>query len=184
MGGLIVRGYVLHNGIIYVIKEGSGMADNKFKLFREKNIEQIESPEALNDYLQVTSPGIWVVLATIVVFLVGICIWGGIGHIDSTVKAAVVADGKETVCLVPESALSSVVENQSVKIDNTDYVLSPEIFEPQVISVDTNIYWILAGNLSIGDIVYRIPLSECLDEGVYSGTIVIETLTPMSLLLN
>ena len=160
------------------------MADNKFKLFREKNMEQIESPEALDDYLQVTSPGIWVVLATIVVFLVGACIWGAFGHIDSTVKAAVVADGKETVCLVPESALSSAVADRSVKIDKTEYELSPESLEPQVISEDTNIYWILAGNLSIGDIVYRIPLSESLDEGVYSGTIVTETLTPMSLLLN
>ena len=36
------------------------MAENKNKLFREKNLEQIESPESLNDYLQVTSPGIWI----------------------------------------------------------------------------------------------------------------------------
>ena len=160
------------------------MADNKFKLFREKNMEQIESPEALDDYLQVTSPGVWIMLATIVVFLVGACIWGIFGHIDSTVKAAVIAEGKETVCLVPESALSSAVENRVVKIDNKEYELFPETLEPQVVSEDTNIYWILAGNLSIGDIVYQIPVSESLDEGVYSGTIVTETLSPISLLLN
>lgn len=160
------------------------MADNKFKLFREKNMEQIESPEALDDYLQVTSPGVWIMLATIVVFLLGACIWGIFGHIDSTVKAAVIADGKETVCLVPESALSSAVENRVVKIDNKEYILSPETLEPQVVSEDTNIYWILAGNLSIGDIVYQIPVSDSMEEGVYSGTIVTETLSPMSLLLN
>lgn len=160
------------------------MADNKFKLFREKNLEQIESPEALNDYLQVTSPGVWIVLATVVVFLVGACIWGAFGHIDSTVKAAVIADGEETVCLVPDSALSSAVENRVVKIDNKEYELSPETLEPQVMSEDTNIYWLLAGNLSVGDIVYQIPVSESLDEGVYSGTIVTETLSPISLLLN
>ena len=160
------------------------MADKKFKLFREKNIEQIESPESLDDYLQVTSPGIWIVLATIVVFLVGTCIWGTVGHIDSTVKAAVIADEEKTVCLVPESALSSAVENRVVKIDNREYELSPEMLEPQVISEDTNIYWILAGNLSIGDIVYQVPVSESMEEGVYSGTIVTETLSPISLLLN
>ena len=160
------------------------MADNKFKLFREKNLEQIESPESLNDYLQVTSPGVWIVLATIVVFLAGACMWGVFGHIDSTVKAAVVADEKETICLVPESALSSVVKDRTVKIDNMEYELSPETLEPQVISEDTNIYWILAGDLRVGDIVYQIPVSESLEEGVYSGTIVTETLSPMSLLLN
>ena len=160
------------------------MADNKFKLFREKNLEQIESPEALNDYLQVTSPGVWIVLATVVVFLVGACIWGAFGHIDSTVKAAVIADGEETVCLVPDSALSSAVENRVVKIDNKEYELSPETLEPQVVSEDTNIYWLLAGNLSVGDSVYQIPVTESLDEGVYSGTIVTEMLSPISLLLN
>lgn len=160
------------------------MTDSKFKLFREKNMEQIESPEALNDYLQVTSPGVWIVLATIVVFLVGACLWGVFGHIDSTVKAAVIADVEETICLVPESALSSAVENRIVKIDNKEYELSPETLEPQVVSEDTNIYWILAGNLSIGDIVYQIPVTESLEEGVYSGTIVTETLSPISLLLN
>ena len=160
------------------------MADNKFKLFREKNLEQIESPESLNDYLQVTSPGVWIVLATIIVFLAGACMWGVFGHIDSTVKAAVVADEKETICLVPESALSSVVKDRTVKIDNMEYELSPETLEPQVISEDTNIYWILAGDLRVGDIVYQIPVSESLEEGVYSGTIVTETLSPMSLLLN
>ena len=160
------------------------MADNKFKLFREKNLVQIESPEALDDYLQVTSPGIWILLATIVVFLVGACVWGTFGHIDSTVKAAVIADKEETVCLVPEDALESAVEDRTVKIDNVEYELAPETLEPLVISEDTNIYWILAGDLNIGDIVYRIPVSESFDEGVYSGTIVTETLSPMSLLLN
>ena len=160
------------------------MAENKNKLFREKNLEQIESPESLNDYLQVTSPGIWIILATIVVFLAGACIWGTFGHIDSAVKTAVIADGEETVCLVPEKALESVVKDRTVKIDKVEYELAPETLEPMIISEDTNIYWILAGNLKIGDIVYQVPVSEKLDEGVYSGTIVTERLSPMSLLLN
>ena len=152
------------------------MAENKNKLFRD--------PESLNDYLQVTSPGIWIILATIVVFLAGACIWGTFGHIDSAVKAAVIADGEETVCLVPEKALESAVKDRTVKIDKVEYELAPETLEPMIISEDTNIYWILAGNLKIGDIVYQVPVSEKLDEGVYSGTIVTERLSPMSLLLN
>ena len=160
------------------------MGEDKFKLFREKSMEQIESPEALNDYLQVTSPGIWFVLGAIIVFLTGTCIWGVFGHIDSTVKAAVIADERATICLVPESVLSSVVENPNIKIEDIMYELSPTTLEPEVISEDTNIYWILAGDLKIGDIVYRIPLSQSLDEGVYTGSIVTETLTPISLLLN
>ena len=50
------------------------MADNqeqKVKLFREKSLEAVESPEALNDYLKVTSPGIWMVMAAVILILIG-----------------------------------------------------------------------------------------------------------------
>ena len=160
------------------------MEGNKFKLFREKNLERMESPESLNDYLQVTSPGVWIVLTTVVVFLTGAVIWGIFGHIDSTISAAVISENGEAVCLVPEEALSSVVENRIVKIDDKEYRLSPSTLEPQIVSEDTNIYWILAGQLKVEDIVYPIPLTDSLKEGVYSGTIVTETLSPISLLLN
>ena len=42
------------------------MKEKKASLFREKNLKSIESPEALNDYLQVTSPGVWIVLAAVI----------------------------------------------------------------------------------------------------------------------
>ena len=160
------------------------MENQKQSLFRQKNIDRIESPEAMNDYLQVTSPGVWLVLAAVIVFLIGVCIWGIFGHIDSTIKAAVIATGEDTVCLVPQTALESVIENRTMNIDGNDYELAPATLDPVVIAEDTNVYWILAGNLSVGDIVYKIPLSQNMPEGVYSGTIVTETLSPFSLLLN
>ena len=160
------------------------MENNRQSLFRTKNMERIESPESMNDYLQVTSPGVWLVLTTVIVFLIGVCIWGILGHIDSTAKVAVVATEDETLCLVPEEALKSAIDNCSIKIDGEEYKLAPETLDPEVVSENTNIYWLLAGDLSIGDIVYKIPLSQHLTEGVYSGTIVTETLSPISLLLN
>ena len=160
------------------------MENNRQGLFRAKNMERIESPESMNDYLQVTSPGVWLVLSTVIIFLIGVCIWGVFGHIDSTAKVAVVATEDETLCLVPEEALKSAINNQSIKIEGKDYDLAPSTLDPVIISESTNVYWLLAGDLSIGDIVYKIPLSQDLVEGVYSGTIVTETLTPLSLLLN
>ncbi len=160
------------------------MENSSPSLFRAKNIERIESPESMNDYLQVTSPGIWIVLITVIIFLIGVCIWGVFGHIDSTTKVAVVATEDESLCLVPEDALKSAIDNRSIKIGNEDYELAPSTLNPEIISESTNIYWLLAGDLSIGDIVYKIPLSAHIPEGVYSGIIVTETLSPLSLLLN
>ena len=160
------------------------MEKQKQSLFRTKSIERSESPESMNDYLQVTSPGVWIVLATVIVFLIGVCIWGIFGHIESTTKVAVVSTGEETICLIPQNALETVIENRSIKINGTDYELAPATLNPEVIAEDTNVYWILAGDLAIGDIVYKISLSQTLSEGVYSGIIVTEVLSPFSLLLN
>ncbi len=160
------------------------MKNNSQSLFRTKNLERIESPESLNDYLQVTSPNVWLVLSTVIIFLIGVCIWGVFGHIDSTAKVAVVATEDETLCLVPEEALKSAIDNQSIKIEGKDYDLAPSTLDPVIISESTNVYWLLAGDLSVGNIVYKIPLSQQLTEGVYSGTLVTETLSPFSLLLN
>lgn len=160
------------------------MENNSQSLFRAKNIERIESPESMNDYLQVTSPGVWLVLSTVIIFLIGVCIWGVFGHIDSTAKVAVVATEGETFCLVPENALKNAIDNRSIKIDGEEYELSPSTLNPVIISESTNVYWLLAGDLSIGNIIYKIPLSQQMPEGVYNGTIVTETLSPLSLLLN
>lgn len=40
-----------------------GLMEDKSKLFREKSVEAVSSPESLNDYLRVTSPGVWILLA-------------------------------------------------------------------------------------------------------------------------
>ena len=149
------------------------MEEKKFKLFREKSIELIESPEALNDYLQVTSPGVWIVLASIVFLLIGACIWGVFGHIDST-----------TICLVPQEALESVISNRIVTVEDIDFELQPTVLNPVIISEETDVYLIIAGNFTVGDVVYEIPLTTSMEEGVYSGTIVTETLSPISLLMN
>mgnify|MGYP007122110349 CR=1 FL=1 len=44
----------------------------KNSIFRKKSLDRIESPEQLNDYIRVTSPGIWIFLAAAIVLLVGI----------------------------------------------------------------------------------------------------------------
>lgn len=157
---------------------------NNSKLFREKSIESIESPEALNDYLRVTSPSIWLLLGGIVLFLIAVCIWGAFGHIDSTMDTAVVSQNGITVCLVPAEVISNVLENPSVRIEDIDYALTASTLEPEIISEATDIYIIMTGQLTVGQVVYRIPVDAHLEEGIYSGKIVIEKLSPISLLMN
>lgn len=54
------------------------------KIFREKSIERVTSPEELNDYMKVTTPSIWVVLVAIIIFLVGLLTWAFLGSVTVT----------------------------------------------------------------------------------------------------
>jgi len=54
---------------------------NNESIFRQKSIDRISSPEQLHDYIKVSSPGAWLVLVAIIIFLVGALIWSVNGSI-------------------------------------------------------------------------------------------------------
>ena len=51
-------------------------------IFREKSMERINSPEEMNDYIKVASPGVWLVLVAIIFLLVGVVVWGVFGTVE------------------------------------------------------------------------------------------------------
>ena len=48
--------------------------DNKM-IFREKSQDKIGSPEPLNEYVKVASPGIWLVVIALLLLIIGILGW-------------------------------------------------------------------------------------------------------------
>ena len=50
-------------------------------IFREKSIARVTGPEALNDYIRVTTPSVWIVLIALVVLLVGMLAWSVFGSV-------------------------------------------------------------------------------------------------------
>ena len=55
--------------------------DDKKSVFREKSLNSISSPERLNEYIRVSTPGVWLILAAITVLLIGILVWGVFGSL-------------------------------------------------------------------------------------------------------
>ena len=51
-------------------------------IFRQKSIQRVSSPEELNDYIRVTTPSVWVVLAALIVLLVGMLTWSIFGTLE------------------------------------------------------------------------------------------------------
>lgn len=50
------------------------MTENEPTVFRKKALERMSSPEQLTDYLCVTNPGIWVLLAAVILLLGALCL--------------------------------------------------------------------------------------------------------------
>ena len=156
----------------------------KSKLFREKSLKAIESPEALNDYLRVTSPGVWLVLAAVIALLAGMILWSIFGRIDTSIRVAVAAGEEGAVCFIPYDALEGAVKSGEVTVDGQAYALRPSADSRMtVISEETDPYVRITGSLTAGDVTVEVPVDAALDKGVYAGTIVTERLQPITLLL-
>ena len=52
-------------------------------LFRKESVERVSSPEQLSDYLHVTSPAIWIVLAAVILLLASLFVWSGVTAVES-----------------------------------------------------------------------------------------------------
>lgn len=157
-------------------------------IFREKSLEAIESPESLNDYLRVTSVGVWLVLAVVITLLVGGILWSIFGRINTTKALAVVAGDGQTVCYVPYDTLTAVMNGGTLSIGEQSYALSADAeVSTNIITEETNPYIRVAGSLQVGDVVVVVPLiiaeGTALPDGVYTGTVITESLQPISLLM-
>ena len=51
-------------------------------IFRDKSIKRVSSPEELNDYIRVTKPSVWIVLAALVILLTGMLVWSIFGTVQ------------------------------------------------------------------------------------------------------
>lgn len=60
------------------------MADKNTEsgIFRKKAMQRVSGPEDLNDYIRVTTPSLWIVMAAIVILLAGMLAWGFFGTVE------------------------------------------------------------------------------------------------------
>ena len=52
------------------------------EVFRKKSLERVSSPEELKDYIRVTTPPVWLVLAATLVLLLGLLAWSALGTVE------------------------------------------------------------------------------------------------------
>ena len=154
-------------------------------LFRKKSLEKVSSPEQMNDYIRVTGPGVWLVLAAVIALLAGLILWAAMGRLETTVAAAAVAgpDGA-VVCYIGEEDRSAVRPGQTVRVDGQEHAITEVADRPVAVDESFDAYALHLGGLEAGQWVYQAAVDGSLDEGVYEARIVVDSVSPISFLLN
>ncbi len=138
----------------------------------------------MNDYIRVSNPGVWMVLSAIVLILVGAIAWGILGHIDTTIDAVAVAENDSVILYVKEEKMSDISVGQTVHIGGSECTVLEMASQPIVVNEDIGDYICYVGDLHSGEWVYVIRVSGNVEAGVHSAKIVVESISPISFVLN
>ena len=155
-------------------------------IFRKKSIERVSSPEQLNDYIRVCSPSIWLVIVAVIILLVGVCIWGVLGPLDTTITTAAIVENKALTIYIPEEDISSVL-NKTFTIEGTEYEINASSIPLEPIAVrgeDFSEYVLHISGLKLGEWVYAVQCNTGLADGIYKAQIVLDSTSPMSFIFN
>ena len=154
------------------------------QLCRKKSIDRVSSPEQLDTYIRVVNPGFWTVLLAIVVLLAGVCVWGVLGHLDTTVSASAVSEHGVVTLYAKESDIPSLKEGMKVRIQEQHCIIT-QIAGVPVLAQDTlSDYALHVGGFQSGEWVYVIQTDAQLPDGTYAAEIVVESVSPISFVVN
>ncbi len=87
------------------------------QLFRKESVERVSSPEQLSDYLHVTSPAVWVVLAAVILLVASLFVWSAVTAAESyAVGRAEVRNGVLTLTFDDAEKAKNVEVGMNVRV--------------------------------------------------------------------
>ena len=154
-------------------------------IFRKKSLERVTSPEQLNDYIRVATPGAWMILLAIVIFLVGMIIWGAVGRLETKVRgAAVISDGSALI-YVSEQSAANVKEGQTVRANGAEFTVRSISQKPVELDSSADSYLVHAGGFEEDEWVYTLTAdAPAAEDGTYQCEVVTDSVSPLSFIMN
>ena len=154
------------------------------QLFKKSNMDKVSSPEQLQNYVKVANPGLWMVISAIVILLAGVIVWGFIGKIDTTMSTAIVTDSGISVIYIGESDVEKLEIGMTVRSEGGEYTITDIAKAPIKVDGALTDYAIHASGLTVGEWVYAVSIDGEHSDGVQKADIVIESISPISFILN
>lgn len=155
------------------------------KLFRKSSIDRVNSPEQLNEYIQVTSPSMWLVLAAVILLLIGVVVWGVFGTVETTIETGVLVQDSRAVCYIPAEDASLVEEGMKVTVGNDTGELKALSEIPIQVDDAFDDYILYLTGMTVGDFCYaaELELSDAAD-GIYDAVITVDSTRPISFVIH
>lgn len=154
-------------------------------LFRKKSMDKVTSPEQLNDYIRVSNPGVWTVLAAVVILLAGACVWGVFGRIESAFQTFGISVNGEIVCYVKESDISDITEKSLITVNEKEYPVTYISSAPIQLDKEKDEKLLKLAGATAEDKVYELRSAAAdLPDGTYTVTVIKERIAPVSFILN
>lgn len=166
----------------------------KQSLFRKNSLDGISTPDQLNDYIKVSNPRVWMVLAALFILLASVIIWGFAGSLPTTVRCDGVVLNGSAVCYVSLEDAEPLRAGQQVTAVNDSFECSGQISQISAVplsaaEIDTELHSdYLFQKLISAD--YAVKVSLALDTCVPAdGTllevrIVTDALRPIDFFIN
>lgn len=163
------------------------MADEQSKLFTEKASDKLRSPDDLDEYVRVTNPSVWVVLAACAFLLIGLFAWGMFGTVTTSVSATATCAQGELVCFLPAEKASKVhvgdvanVDGKLTEVASIDATPVSREEAREMVGSDYLVSTLVEGDWSY---VVRFGGNQGFAEGVpFSASITTERIAPISLI--
>lgn len=124
------------------------------------------------------------VLAAIVILLIGVCVWGILGHLDTAVTTVAVVENSEITVYVREADIEQIREDMKVMIGSAECEITDIAAQPVAVDDDFPEYALHVGSLQNGEWVYPVTVSGKADDGIHSADIVVESISPISFVIN
>ena len=153
-------------------------------IFRKASLQRVSSPEQLNDYIKISRPGVWLILGTVIVLLIGVCVWGVFGTLTSTKDAVTVVQGGKGTCYVTPEEAKSFAPGMEVRIEDSTGSITSIAAVPVKVTGEFDDYALYLSGMKAGDWVAPVTVDISVPDGVYTAKIVLETISPISFVLN
>lgn len=159
------------------------------RIFREKSMEKISSPEQLDDYIKVNYLGAWLVIGAVIVFLFAVAIWGMTETIDNVVEEKAYSDGEKIYCYLSEEQVRDVCEGQNAKSNEISMEVEKVADMPDnyrdMVEIIGNEKAVHALGISKEDWKYLVILSsENSSAGFMEISITVDSMSPMEYLFS